>query len=94
MTKFGKCIACQADADQFTSKLVKIKRPYLVISITYEENLRGIEKLIQRATNSYFKNVFQFQRLRDHNGPSIEVQQFGLRSLVESRLTEMITSIQ
>lgn len=50
----------------------------------------ALESFIQRATTSFFMKIFQFQHLLGQNRSSIEVHQFGLGSLVEPRLTEVM----
>jgi hypothetical protein len=44
-----------------------LKRPYHEITISNEDNLGGVGKLIQRATKSYFMKIFQFQHLLGQN---------------------------
>jgi hypothetical protein len=43
--------------------------------------ISGVEKFIQRAKNSYFMNIFQFQCLLSQNGLLIKVQRSGYREL-------------
>jgi hypothetical protein len=43
--------------------------------------ISGVEKFIQRAKNSYFMNIFQFQCLLGQNGLLVKVQRSGYREL-------------
>jgi hypothetical protein len=62
-------------------------------SLQLEENLGGVENIIQRVTKSYFMKPFQFQRLLGQNEPSMEVQQFGLGCLVEVLVDSCLTEV-
>lgn len=62
------------DANEFTSRLNRVKCPYLVILTSDRNNNSGVGKLIQMDTKSNFMNIFLFQCFLDQNQLSREIQ--------------------
>lgn len=61
-----------------------------MILILEEDNLGGIGKLAQRATNSCFMKISKFQHLLGQNFPSIEIRKVVLGSSVDVQSTKQM----